>query len=84
MIEQTTTHPPKTPELKLNGQMETSSLSPPLNLFEGGKWLLAVTSFEATNSAFIMTDENNSFSINIPGHWQTKSAENTIDELMNH
>ena len=37
--------------------------------------------FEATNSVFNITNENNSFSITIPGHWQTKSAEKTTDEL---
>ena len=36
---------------------------------------------DCTNSVFNITDENNSFSINIPGYWQTKSAEKTIDEL---
>ena len=30
---------------------------------------------------FNVTNENNSFSITIPGHWQTKSDEKTIDEL---
>ena len=28
-----------------------------------------------------ITDENKSFSITIPGHWQSKSDERTIDEL---
>ena len=32
--------------------METFSFSPPINLVEEGKWLIAVTSFEATNSVF--------------------------------
>ena len=49
-------------------------------LSEEGKLLLAVTFFEATNSIFNITDENNSFSITIPGHWETKSAEKTTDE----
>ena len=40
-----------------------------------------MTSFETTNSVFRITNENNSFSITIPGHWETKSAEKTIDEL---
>ena len=61
--------------------MQTFSFNPPINLLEEGKWLLAVGSFEATSSVFNTTDENNSFSITIPGHWQTKSAEKTIDEL---
>ena len=61
--------------------METFSFSPPLNFFEEVKWLLAVTSFETTNTVYNITDENISFSITIPGLWQTKSAEKTIDEL---
>ena len=40
-----------------------------------------MSSFECRNSVFNITNENNSFSITIPGHWQTKSAEKTIDEL---
>ena len=50
-------------------------------MVEEGKWLLAVSSFECTNSVFNITNENNSFSIIIPGHWETESAEKTIDEL---
>ena len=63
--------------------METFSFSPPINLVEEGKWLLGAISFECTNSVFNVTDKNNSFSITIPGHWETKSAEKTIDELNN-
>ena len=59
--------------------METFSFSPPINLSEEGNWLLAVTSFETTNSVFNITNENNSFSITIPGHWTSKSAEKTIE-----
>ena len=33
------------------------------------------------NSVFNITNENNSFSITIPGCWQTESAEKTINEL---
>ena len=61
--------------------MQTFSFSPPINLFQEGKWLLGVTSFECTNSVVNINDENNSFSITILGHWQTKSDEKTIDEL---
>ena len=50
-------------------------------MVEEGKWLMAVSSFECTNSVFNITNENNSFSINIPGHYQNKSDEKTIDEL---
>ena len=81
LIEQTKTKPQETLEFKMNKQMETFSFNPPINLFEEGKWFLAVTSFEATNSVFIITNENKSFSTTIPGHWNSESAEKTIDEL---
>ena len=42
---------------------------------------MAVSSFECTNSVFNITDENNSFSIIIPGHYQNKTDEKTIDNL---
>ena len=60
--------------------MLTFSFNPPVNLVEEGKWLLAVSSLECTNSVFIITNENNSFSIIIPGHYQNKSDEKTIDD----
>ena len=65
----------------MNKQMQTFSFNPPINLVEEGKWLLAVSSLECTNSVFNNTDENNSFSIIIPGHYQNKSDEKTIDDL---
>ena len=61
--------------------MQTFSFSPPLNLVEEGEWLLAVSSFDCTKSVLNVTNENNSFSMAIPRHWQTKSAEKTIDKL---
>ena len=61
--------------------METFSFSPPIIFVEEGNWLLAVISFEATNSVFNITNENNSFSFVIPGHRNSKSAEKTINEL---
>ena len=63
--------------------MEIFSFSPPINQVEEGKWLLAVTSFEATNSVFNISDEDNSFSITLLGQWNSKTAEKTIDELLN-
>ena len=81
MIGQTKTRPQETLEFKKNKQLRTFSFSPPINLVEEGKWLLGVSSFECTNSVFSITDENNSFSITIPGHCETKSAENTSNEL---
>ena len=50
-------------------------------MVEGGKWLLAVSPLESTNSVFNITNENNSFSIIIPGHYRNKSGEKTIDDL---
>ena len=61
--------------------MQTFSFNPPINLVEEDKWLLAVSSFECTNSVFKITDENNSFSIIIPGHYQNKTDEKTINNL---
>ena len=81
LIEQTKTKPQETLEFKLIKQMQTFSFNPPINLFEEGKWLLAVSSFECTNSVFNITNENNSFSIIVPGYYETESAEKTIKEL---
>ena len=81
LIEQTKTKPQETLEFKMNKQMQTFSFNPPINLVEEGKWLLAVSSFECTNSVFIITNENNSFSTIIPGHYQNKSDEKTINDL---
>ena len=80
-MEQTKTKPQETLEFEMNKQMQSFSFNPPLNLVEEAKWLLGVSSFEATNSVFIITNENNSFSITIPGHWESEYAEKTIDEL---
>ena len=81
LIEQTRTKPQETLEFKMIKQMQTFSFNPPINLIEEGKWLLGVTSLECTNSVFNITNENNSFSIIIPGHYQTESAEKAVDEL---
>ena len=81
LIEQTKTQPQETLEFKMNKQMQTFSFNPPINLFEEGKWLMAVSLFDCTNSVYNITNENNSFSIIIPGHYQTEFAEETIDKL---
>ena len=81
LIEQARTRPQETLELKMNKQMQTFSFNPPINLVEEGKWLLGVSSFECTNSVFNITNKNSYFSIIVPGHWESKSAEKTIDEL---
>ena len=81
LIEQTKTKPQETLEFKMDKQMQTFSFNPPIYLVEKGKWLMAVSLFDCTNCVYNITNENNSFSIFIPGHYQTESAEETIDEL---
>ena len=81
LIKQTKTKPQETLEFKRNKQRQTFSFNPPINLVEEGKWLLAVSSFECSNSVFNLTDDNNSFSIIIPGHWETEFSEKIINEL---
>ena len=83
LIKQTKTKPQETLEIKMNKQTQTFSFSAPINLVEEGKWLMAVSSFECTNSVFNITNGNNSFSIIIPGHYQTECVEKTFDELNN-
>ena len=81
LIEQTRTKPQETLEFKMNKQKQTFSFNPPINLVEEGKWLLGVSSFECTKSVFNITNENNSFSIIVPGHYEAESTQKTIDEL---
>ena len=81
LIEQTKTKPQETLEFKMNKQMQTFSFNPPIKLVEEGKWLLAVSSLECTNSVFHITNENNPFSVIIPGHYQNKSEEKSINDL---
>ena len=81
LIEQTKTKPQETLEFKMNKQMQTYSFNPPIKLVEERKWLLGVSSFECTNSVFNITNENNSFSIIIPGHYKTEFAETVINDL---
>ena len=44
---------------------------------------MGMSSLECTNSVFNKTNENNSFSIIIPGHYQTEFAEKLINDLNN-
>ena len=81
LIEQTKTKPQETLEFKMNKQMQLFSFNPPINLVEEGKWLMEVSLFECTNSVFNITNKNNSFSIIIPGHYQNKSDEKTLNDL---
>ena len=68
LTEQTKTKPQETLEIEMNKQMQTLSFNPRNNLVEEGIWLVAVTSFEATNSVFNVTAESNSFSNSIPSY----------------
>ena len=61
--------------------MQTFTFNPPIKLIEEGKWLMAVSLFNCTNSVFNITNENNSFSILIQGHYETEFAEQIIDDL---
>ena len=65
----------------MNKQLQTFSFNPPIDLVEEGKWLLAVTSFEATNSVFKITQENNNFSIPSPSHWSSRGGAETFYNL---
>ena len=81
LIEQTKTKPQETLEFKMNKQMQTFLFNTPINLFEEAKWLIAISLFDCTNSVYNITNENNSFSIIIPGHYQNESDQKTINEL---
>ena len=81
LIEQTKTKPQETLGIKMNKQNQSFSFNPSINLLEKGKRLLAVSSFKCTNSIFNITNDNNSFSIIIPSHYQNESDEKTIDNL---
>ena len=81
LIEQTKTKPQETLEFKTNKQTQRFSFNPPINLVEEGKLLLAVSSLECKNSVFNITNENNSFSIIIPGHYKTEFPEKVINDL---
>ena len=65
----------------MNKRRQTFSFNPSINLVEEDKWLLSLSPFECTNSVFNKNDENNCFSIIIPGHWETEFAEKIIDEI---
>ena len=81
LIEQTKTKPQETLEFKMNKQMQTFSFNPSINLIEEGKWLIAVSSLECTDSVFNITNENNSFSIIVPGHWKDEFSEKINNEV---
>ena len=81
LIEQTKEKSQKTLEIKMNYQMQTFSFDPAINLVQEGKWFLAVTSFETTNSVLNITNENNSFSIWTAGHWSSEDDKELITNL---
>ena len=81
LIEQTKTKPQETLEFKMNKQRQTFSFNPPINLVEERKCLMAVSLLECTNCVFNITNENNSFSIIIPGHWENEFSEKVVDEV---
>ena len=61
--------------------MQIFQFNPPIIIVEEGKWLLAVTSFEATNSVFNKTKDNISFSIIISDNWNSEDDEELITKL---
>ena len=69
----------------MDKQLDAFSFNPPINLIEEGKWLLGKTSFQATNSVFNITEENNSFSFRVPGRWRIPIylEDGIIDKLKN-
>ena len=75
LIEQTKTKTQETTELNLNKQMVNFYLLPAINVAGEGKWLLAVTSFEATNSVFNLTNEHISLSVITPERWIPEGSE---------
>ena len=57
LIQKTKTKSQETFEYKMIKQRQTFSFIPPKQLVEEDKWLLVVTSLEATNSVFKITDK---------------------------
>ena len=63
--------------------MESFSMIPPINISEGGERLLAVTSFEVTNSVFSIPDEKTKFSVSPPSRWSSGGGPETLNRLQN-
>ena len=61
--------------------METFSFSPPINVSDEGKRLIAVTFFEVTKPVFNKTNKNKTFSITTPSHWSSRGVAETINKL---
>ena len=83
LSEKTKTKPQGTLDFKLNKQMDTFSFEPPVTFSQEGNWLLSVTGFEAVNSVFKITDQNNSFQNTTTGHWNVNDGEKTNNRLNN-
>ena len=81
LIEQTKTKAKETHECKMKKQKMTFSFNPPINLVEEKKCMIGVTRFQATNSVFIITDKNNSFSTTVPGYWTSRGGSEKFTEL---
>ena len=73
----------ETLEYEMKKQMETFLNNPPINLLEEGKRLLAVNSFEAINSVFIIIYENSRFSISTPKFWNPNGGKELVNKLNN-
>ena len=67
----------------MNEQMYTFAIFAPKKHTEDN-YLLAVTSYGASNTVFIETFDEKSFSISTPGNWKHTVVEETIVELKNH
>ena len=81
LVEQTETRPQEALEFNMNKQMQTFSFSPPLDLVEESKWVLGVTSFDCTSSAFNTANEKDSFAISTPGYWFSRGDAELINKL---
>ena len=81
LVEQTKTKPQEMLEFKMIRSKQTFLFNPPIYLLEEGKCLLGLSSLDCTNSVFNITDESNSFSINIPGHWETEFDRKTFAKI---
>ena len=81
-IKYTRARPRETLLLKINKERQIFSFNTPIISVEEDKWLLSVTSFGATNFVLNKNNDNKSFLFTIPDHWNSKSAEKTIGELI--
>ena len=77
--EQTKLKPQEKPEFELNKQMDTFSFNTPINFAGKGKWLLAITYFEATTSVLNKIVEHKNFSISLPDYWMAIGAQATVN-----